>query len=300
MAEASQIERPEAIEASLYYVEPEASLYRRFIATGAEVNTFGYTETVVRMHNGRPHRDELTMEKAGFQLLDHRSKVTNFLDEDEVGRIYPHEALDLVQGVTGADVVLMTNWNLRSTNPGEVEDFKAQGRRDRTGRMQPPGTQVHIDHYPDHAERMARKLYDEQRPDGPGYHRYISMSLWRTFSEPPQDRPLAMCDATSVRDEEGVRNALVFVDEVPDEAGMRAPIEGEDKLTAATLFKPSPDHRWWFFPDMNRDEAVLFKFHDSAMEGAWRVPHTAFIDRSVDNPVIRKSIELRCTAYFEN
>jgi hypothetical protein len=299
MVEAKDAARPEAIDARIHYAEPGLPRYRRFVATGAEVNTFGFTEHAVQIRNGRPHRDRLHLDAAGFELLDHKSKIANFLDQDEVGAVYPAEAIALVKDVTGASTVAITNWNLRSTDENEVRDFKARGRRDRTGRMQPPGLQVHIDHYPDVAERLARQLYEEQVPGGPGYHRAISMSLWRTFSDPSQDRPLAVCESPSVAPEEGLRNTLVFVDDVPDEAARNAPIEGEETMQAATLFAYSPEHRWWFFPDMNRDEALLFKFHDSDHSGAWRVPHTAFVDRSVARPVTRKSIELRCTAYFE-
>jgi len=300
MAQAPESSRPDCINATINYVEPDATIMRRFICTGAEVNTFGFRDQTVPIHNGRLCRDRFTMDSAGFQLLDHKSAVRDFLDEDEVGAIYPQEVIDLVKEVTGASAVFVSNWNLRSTDPLEVADLKAQGRRDRTGRMQPPGFQVHIDFYPDAAEKTARGIYERNAPDGPGYHRFISMSLWRTFSTPPQDQPLAMCEFASVRDNEGLRNALVFCDEIPDDATMRAPMENEDQLTAATLFKYNPEHRWWFFPDMMRDEAVLFKFHDSDQSVAWRVPHTAFRDSSIAHPRIRQSIETRVTAFFEN
>jgi hypothetical protein len=49
---------------------------------------------------------------------------------------------------------------------------------------------------------------------------------------------------------------------------------------------------------MTRDEALLFAFHDSRREGAWRVAHTAFYDTSKPDAQPRESIELRSIAYF--
>jgi len=36
------------------------------------------------------------------------------------------------------------------------------------------------------------------------YSRALHLNNWRTFSPPPQDRPLAVCDANTVGDDEGV------------------------------------------------------------------------------------------------
>jgi len=293
------IERAESVDAALNYVEPNASMLRRFVATGQEVNNYECSLEQVRIRNGRPLRDRLTMDRVGFELFDHKSAVGDFLDEADVAAVYPQEAIDLVKTVLGASTAFVTNWNLRSTDEGEVEDFKARGRDGRTGRMQPPGFQVHIDQFPDVAERFARNLYAERVPEGPGFHRFMNLSLWRTFSQPPQDQPLALCEFGSFGDEEGLRNALIFGDSIPPRDRMHDPIEGEDMVPAATLFKYSPNHRWWYFPDMTRDEAILFKFHDSDQSVAWRVPHSAFRDRSVAHANVRKSIELRCTAFFE-
>jgi hypothetical protein len=50
---------------------------------------------------------------------------------------------------------------------------------------------------------------------------------------------------------------------------------------------------------MTRDEALLFKFHDSDHSTAWRAPHTAFHDTSRAAARVRESIEFRSVAYFE-
>ena len=67
---------------------------------------------------------------------------------------------------------------------------------------------------------------------------------------------------------------------------------------AATIFHHNPAHRWWYFPDMVRDEIVFIKFHDSDHSRAWRAPHTAFHDTSRPDAVIRESYEFRGVAFF--
>ena len=69
-------------------------------------------------------------------------------------------------------------------------------------------------------------------------------------------------------------------------------------MPAATFFHHSPDHRWWYFPDMSPDEVILIKFHDSDHTRVWRCPHTAFRDSSRADAIERRSMEYRGIAYF--
>jgi hypothetical protein len=64
--------------------------------------------------------------------------------------------------------------------------------------------------------------------------------------------------------------------------------------------KYSPNHRWYYFPEMRRDEALVFKVYDSLTDGRARfTPHTSFIDpaSAADAPP-RQSIEVRAFAFF--
>ena len=61
---------------------------------------------------------------------------------------------------------------------------------------------------------------------------------------------------------------------------------------------PAPRHRWWFFPDLTADEALLFKLHDSDHSVAWRAPHTAFEAPYAAQANPRESVELRTIAFF--
>ena len=63
----------------------------------------------------------------------------------------------------------------------------------------------------------------------------------------------------------------------------------------------SPLHRWSYFSEMDRSEALVFKQYDSQVSGVSRfTPHAAYDLPSIpaDAP-LRESIEVRCLVLFE-
>ena len=61
------------------------------------------------------------------------------------------------------------------------------------------------------------------------------------------------------------------------------------------------DHRWYYFPRLTREEAVLIKCYDSMKDGRARFSlHSAFDDpTSPANAKPRESIETRTFAFFD-
>ena len=58
--------------------------------------------------------------------------------------------------------------------------------------------------------------------------------------------------------------------------------------------------RWYYYPRMNRNEVLLFKTYDSALDGRTRfTPHSSCKDPRVpDDAPPRESLETRCLAFF--
>jgi len=257
---------------------------RRFTAPGASVNTGRYDSHVVPIRNGRPVQDTFRMVTHGFEIVPQTSAVSDFTDKAEVDAVYVPEVIEFVKARTGADEIASRGWVLRrSAAPAE-------------NASQPQAALVHIDYGPEGAAMTAARVYAEQFPDGPGYRRALATSVWRVFSPPPQDWPLALCDFRSVRGDEGLPNQLYFVDRVPEDPF--AAVDESEMITSGSEFHYSPDHEWWYFPNMNRDEVLFFVFHDSDHTRAWRVVHTAFRDPTVEAAVPRHSIEFRTFAFF--
>lgn len=285
------------VEAEINYLLPGPDINRRFVSAGVEVNTGSYGPFKVAIRDGRAIRRHFTLDTHGFVLADHVSAVEDFYDRDRVDAVYPGEVAACIAGLTGASFVAPMGWMIR--NSGDISKYqKHDGPYVHAGGVQPPAGEAHIDTEPSRADRQARAIYQRVRPDGPGYKRFIYSSFWRTFSPPPQDCPLAVCDSRSVGDDEGVPNVLYVVDKIPEGEAMFAPMPDADQMAAA-IFRYNPEHRWWYFSKMNRDEVMLLKFHDSDRSVAWRTPHTAFWDTSFPDRQPRASIECRSVAFFE-
>ena len=275
MSTAPQAAEAQGVAAELYYLAPGSTLNRRYVAPGAELNTGRYEPHRVFIRNGRLREGEFSLDTHGFVLAQHRSAITDFHDLQVVEARYPQEVVETVQRLTGADLVVLLGWVLRSSGATSAS-------------VQPPASDVHVDMTQERAQRLAAALYAKMRPESPPFRRFIASSLWRTFSAPPQDWPLTVCDGRSVGADEGVPNVLVRVEQLPEEAN----------LPAAYVFAFNPQHRWWYFPDMTREEVILLKFHDSDHSRAWRVPHTAFRDPGIHAAPQRESIECRSVAFF--
>ncbi|MEV5411341.1 CmcJ/NvfI family oxidoreductase [Thermopolyspora sp. NPDC052614] len=273
------------VQGELSYLAPESTVLRRFTAPGASVNTGIYRPYLMPIHDGRPISDRFTLDRNGFALFEHRSTVRDFTDRDEVDRVYPGEVAEFIKAHTGADRVATLGWTLRrAASPA-------------ANASQPQAALVHNDFSIEGAHERASSAYSSFFPDGPGYRRAIITSLWRVFSPPPQDWPLAICDYTSVRPGEGLPNRMYFVDRIPDD--LYAEMPADHPGAKGFEFHHKPYHQWWYFPDMTRDEILLIKLNDSDRSVAWMVPHSAFHDRTAAATHPRHSIEFRSIAYFE-
>jgi hypothetical protein len=271
--------------AELSYLAPESTVLRRFTAPGTSVNTGTYRAYQVPVRNGRPVASQFTLDASGFVIAAHHSAVADFTDAGEVSRVYPGEVADFVRSATGADQVVTMGWVLRrSAAAGEHAS-------------QPQAALVHDDYSLDGARQRAAAAYAEHFPGGPGYRRALLGSVWRVFSPPPQDWPLALCDSASVGPEEGLANRMYLVDTIPDDLYAEMPPDAPG--ASGFEFHYSPGHRWWYFPDMTREEVLFFKFSDSDHSVAWRTPHSAFRDPAARATQPRHSIEVRVAAFFE-
>lgn len=268
-----------SVSATLNYVAPDSSRNRLYVCPSGHMTTTRYAPREVAVTDGRPFAGDFTLDASGFTLLHHSSAVTDFSDASQLDDVYVPEAKALVKEATGADHVETIGWVIRRSGP------------ERRG-AQPPAPDVHVDIHPGRADTRFQAASD--RP----YRRAIMTSLWRAFSPPPQDEPLAVLDYRSVADDEGRPNLLLFVDELPAPDGV-PDIPDPDSEPAGTVFTYEPGHRWWYFPDLRADEAILLKLHDTDHSVAWRSPHTSFRDPTVPGEGHhRESVELRTIAFF--
>jgi len=268
------------VSATLNYLRPGSKRNRLYVAPGGHMTTTEYAPTTVTIANARPHTAEFGLDRTGFTLLRHTSAVEDFGDPAQLDGTYRAEAGELVRQALGADEIVTLGWVIRRANQA-------------LDGAQPPASDVHVDIHPGRThDRMSAAS-----PRGEPYKRAVMTSLWRAFSPPPQDWPLALCDYRSVGPGEGLDNRLYFVDKIPGDLYAEMPADAPG--TSGFEFHHNPGHQWWYFPGMTRDEVLFFKLNDSDHARAWRVPHSAFRDVTAGASEPRHSIEFRTIAYFE-
>jgi hypothetical protein len=217
-----------------------------------------------------------TLDGAGFTLVAHRSAVADFTDRVACDDTYRAEIVALVAGVSRADLVLVNS-------PGILRFSERSGLSGALDNSR-PARFAHVDV----SDTTAAAFVQRATPEGRKVMRSVHYNIWRAVSAPPQDVPLALCDARTVGDAD-----LIAADAVFD-----APGKPEWSFEGLVLAH-DPRHRWHWFPDMHRDEAIIFKTHDSEPGIAHCVPHVAF-----DNPLCaadapaRVSIEMRALALW--
>ncbi|MBO9580592.1 MAG: hypothetical protein J7498_06840 [Sphingobium sp.] len=273
------------VAATINYLSPDSRINRFFWAPEGRLSTSISVPHRVEIGDARQAERPFTLDEHGFTLVTQPTAVASLDDRAALDSIYAREVEQIAMGLTGADLVVAMGYELRSSVAGDRP-------------MLPPAARAHIDYDTRTAHQIAQRRYRKAQPDGPDYKRFILFSLWRCFSAPPQDWPLALCDFESSRDTAEVRSVKIDVPRLPEGGALHAPIAGEDEMGASALFAFDADHRWWWYPAMSRDEAIFIKFHDSDHGRAWRTPHCAFHDETTAGTMPRQSIEFRGCAYF--
>jgi hypothetical protein len=265
------------VEAELNYMAP-MSVRPSYLAYDPEPGEPRSNMTpdphTVSIYDMRPIQHDLDLDREGFGLVEHRSAVKDFWDDDEVRQVYYPEAEAFIKEHTGASRVFIFD---------HLQRRRVVGLRDysRTGPRQ-PATRVHVDHTARSGPQRVRDLLPDEA-DELLKGRVQVINLWRPIKGPLQDAPLALCDARTVGQDDLVASDLVYKNRV-----------GE---TYSVTYNPA--HRWYYAPELRRDEALLLKIMDSKNDGRARfMPHTSFTDPTTpaDAPP-RESIELRTLVF---
>jgi hypothetical protein len=212
----------------------------------------------------------------GFALIPHVSAVRDFNDAAAVLEIHRAEITELVKSISGADAV--------QVNAPGILRFSEKSRRAGSLNNSMPARFAHIDITDGTAAGFAKASAPADRL----IRRHAHFNVWRAISAPPQDVPLAVCDARSVEP-----NDLIIADAVFDEPGK------PEWSFEGWVVAHNPAHRWHWFSNLTRDEALVFKTNDSDPAFARYVPHVAFDHPTcpADAPA-RASIEMRAIAYW--
>jgi hypothetical protein len=230
----------------------------------------------VEIRDAREQLSATDLDREGFVLQSHESAVEDFYDDASLRSIYHPELIDLLKRVTGARRVEIFDDTRRSSS---VDSQRERGARD-------PANIVHNDYTHASGPRRLADFFSDSPDEAQRLEqrRFAIINAWHPIGPPVVDHPLVLCDARTVRE------------------GDLVPVErrGVDRTGELQVALHDPDQRWYYYPNMNRDEVLLFKTYDSALDGRTRfTPHSSCKDpRAPDDAAPRESLETRCLAFF--
>ncbi len=212
------------------------------------------------------------LSESGFTLLQHKTKIEDFYNDALVADIYYAEMRDLAKQASGADEVFVISHITRN------EAEAALGKRLGAHRL------VHNDFTPRFDTTIAPLLENVEREPS----RIAVYNLWRRFDADGLDAPFAVCDARSVSESELIPTDLHNY--------------GSTEGFAVEIYQSShsDQHRWYYYPKMNREEVLMFKTYDSAERPFLPTLHSAFDDpaHQTGQASPRESIEARAICLF--
>ena len=264
-----------AIEAPLVYsvrtdVKPVSATGGPHGVMRSTVGTFA--KHVMRIEDGRRRVGDFRLDGAGFELVDHPTKVVDFFDVDELRRVYYPEMEQLIAARTGAKRVFVFDHTLRTSD----EDARAERK------IREPVQRVHNDYTEWSGPQRVRDFFPDEA-EALIARRFAVIQVWRAINRPIERNPLTLADARSI----------AFSDLIPAER--RFP----DRVGEIYMVEHNPAHRWTYFPKMRRDEAIVFKVYDSDADRARWTAHTSFEDPTTpEDAPPRESIEIRAFGFF--
>ena len=250
----------------------------RYYANDHSRDVLALQECTIQVEDGRHRSQAPSLDREGFTLIKHRSAILDFRNSDAVAQLHPAEIERLIVKLSGADRAVVSSPGVLRFSEASPDSGQLNNSR--------PARFVHIDV----SDPTARQFADRSRPkdiDRP-VRRFAHYNVWRVLSPPPQDVPLALCDARSISQQD-----LVAADAIFD-------VPGKPEWSFEGLvLRYNPQHRWTYFSNMSSDEALVFKTNDSDPDHPHHVPHSAFNDPSCPPGVPpRASIEMRAIAYW--
>ena len=227
----------------------------------------------VPIRDARPMIDQLSLDREGFVLLHKQTAVTDFYNEEQIKALYYPECERVMREATGAARVVAFDHIVRNATMAAI---KGSG-------IKMPAKGVHNDYTAWSSPKQVRDLMGDEA-EALLQNRFAIINLWRPIRGPLLESPLALCDAQSLEDENLIASDLKY----PDRTGE----------TYSITY--NPNQRYYYFPRMQADEAVLIRCFDSALDGPRRFSaHTGFDDPETpaDAPP-RESIEVRTLVFF--
>ncbi|MEM9063116.1 MAG: CmcJ/NvfI family oxidoreductase [Pseudomonadota bacterium] len=267
------------VVASLTFITPQVEkpvIHSQALTGGATKYLFEVEDHDIRVADLRPHADRFALDREGFALRAVPTTVADLYDDAVVESDYYDEIKDLLKAELGAAEVAIFDATRRSDG--------GTGAANKDGNRGPAG-RIHVDYTAKSGPQRARDVFGAEEYDRliAAGARIVQVNVWRPITGPVQRSPLALADASTVAEADLIATDQVF----PDRVGEIYHLE------------QNPAQKWYYAPEMTRDEVLLIKGWDSYDSVAQFTPHTAFRLPDEDGKPARESIEVRTFAVIE-
>jgi hypothetical protein len=220
-----------------------------------------YTEPLCSVINARARETPPSLAWEGFCLAEAPSQVVDFYDLEEMRAHYHKEMCRTVKKLVSASAEfgepahVLTNGHI-TRNEAEAEAGERLGSHHL----------VHNDFTPDFREKISMRtplvnLFIENGG------RVCIFNTWRRFDPGELKSPLGLCDATTIMAEDLIPTSLANYGK-----GLRQTDKdrGDNPIGTFDIYQASENenHQWYYYPRMNRDEALVFKTYVSLC--VWR------------------------------
>lgn len=269
-------DRLDSVETTMSFLVPTGEKLISIVGEpgGKDSRTGGtYEDRRVQVRNARPIADRFDFEREGFEFVKHETTVRDFYSEEEIRSVYYPEVEALIKKVSGAHRVVVFDHTVRTANDALRIEKK----------VREPVMVPHNDYTDWSAEKRLRDVLPNEA-DELLKRRFAIIQVWRPINRVVESTPLAMCDGSTMDEKDLVTTERHY----------------QDRVGQTQRLVYNPNQRWYYFPKMAPNEALVFKVFDSLKDGRpRRSAHSAFIDPTspADAPQ-RESIEIRTLAFF--
>ena len=262
----------DSIKVPLRFADPDKPA-GVMMAKAQDQSSMSFVEHEIEVRNGRCCDEEVSLDTTGFELVKHRTAVTDFESDEQIERIYKPEVIALVKSLTGCRRVVLFH------ELGRWETGEERGLRK-------PAGNAHIDYTVESMRTWVRqKIGDEEAEAEFSSGRWAVLNVWRGITT-VERQPLAVADARTI-DFDNFKD--VPIHHLPGEP---TPFTGRNLMH-------DPKQKWYYFPLMKPDEALVFRQFDSDESKPQPVAHGAINDpTSAPDAALRASYEVRAAVFF--
>jgi hypothetical protein len=244
----------------------------------------------VRVYDARPVANSLSLEEEGF-ILQRRQAPTRLpldpelmdanrsrrFDMPPINQAYWEELLPMLKSLSGGREVIPLAGALTARRSAKA---RQPGWEAQVGMAHADVTKASADAF---LEATIEALGREVAP----FSRMAVYQTWQVISPPPHDSTLAFVDSRTVTAADFVFNDCHF--------GTSNTVWDDFESRIARF---SPDHRWYYFSNIEPDEVLVFKGYDTANTNGDNYIHGA-IDNPADDVLPRSSVESRYAVLWD-